>query len=205
MPIDRPDTYSVGVGEVKLSDIFGGSGNQAIRGEIINERSGEAWVFFFNPAEIVESYSADYNIQTPMGMSHGYHQFKATKNASFTFELYFNRMLLESRLGDEQDRTTKASDLGQDAKAFLTSLLYPPDPDPQLGPSEGIIGAAPPAARIQIGNVLSVRARMITLAFRHVRFDKLMRPMIWYASTRWDEAPISRHTMEDIRMNGSFR
>jgi len=194
-------------GDRNLSDIFGRDVT-VVRGSITNERSGESFEFFFNPPAIEEVYEAEYDMQSPMGMSHGYHQFKANKNVPVTFEIYYNRMLVVQELRNDvpsNERFDLAVEKGEEGRKFLISCLYPPDPEPQTGPSEGIIGAAPPPLRLNIGNVLSLRVRLITCHFRYARFDKLMRPMIWTAQLKFDEAPISRITMEAARDLGSFR
>jgi len=210
MAVQRPDSPSrKPSGDRNLSDIFG-AGRQLVRGTITNEYSNETWIFFFNPNQVQEEYAANYNTQSPMGMSHGYHQYQSGKNTGIAFDIYFNRMLVMRELSghplvDAQARFDLAVELGEEGKKFLQSLLYPPEPEPQLSPSEGIIGAAPPACRVELVNVFSMRLRLLTLSFNMQRFDKRNRVMIWTASTRWEEAPISRITMEDVRKLGSFR
>ena len=84
-------------------------------------------------------------------------------------------------------------------RRFLESLLYPPEPVP------GVSGSSPPTCTLVLPGVCSLRCRLQSLDIQFIDVDVEGYLKELQARVTFDEAPMARITMEDVRANGSFR
>lgn len=184
------------------------------RGWIRNLATEEDLNFWFRPDQVRESIRANYGELSVLGMSHSYQTYENTTNVSITFDLYVNRLMLVKRGAsqvDAQNRTREGnpeagltdlrgySDLMEQDRRYLQALLYSPATE------LGAIGASPPACILALPGVCTIRARLQTLDITHNDVDLEGNTKEYRARVTFDEAPMSRITMEDVRENGLFR
>jgi hypothetical protein len=100
--------------------------------------------------------------------------------------------------GGANDMGTIA-DMMEEDRRFLEALGYP-----GAGPS-GAIEAAAPAAILCLPGLLTLRVRLVSLAFTFEDCDSAGRLREWRAQASFEEAPMGRITMQDHLTNGMFR
>lgn len=171
--------------------------------------------FWFRPEPIRENYSVNYNKMSPMGMSHGYHNYENTSNVPVEFELYVNRLMLrkegltrpvsnpeqsgQNSINQKSERSKAMSKEIEDGRRYLTALTVPPETP------AGVIGGAPPACLVVIPGILSLRMRLINLSITFKEVDIRGNITAMSMKCSFEEAPLSRVTMQDVLTRGSQR
>ena len=184
------------------------------RGWIRNLSTEEDMYFWFRPQPIKESIIAKYGKLSVIGMSHSYQTYENTSNVKINFDLYVNRLMLV-KIGaqnvDSQNRTREGneeaglddlrafSDLIEQDRRYLESLQYPPQG------VAGVIGSSPPACVLVLPGVCTIRCRLINLNIDFLDVDLEGNLKELRARVVFEEAPMARITMEDVRANGMFR
>lgn len=172
--------------------------------------------FWFKPEPIRETLGVSYNRMQPLGMSHGYHTYQGTNNTQVEFDLYVNRlmMLKEGMVGIEEEQrqintpqTPEATVQRLNAltskilagRKYLQALTVPP----QM--SVGVIGGAPPPAMLVLPGILTLRVRVMNVAFTYTETDYIGNITEMRVKLTFQEAPVSRYTMQDVLERGPYR
>lgn len=207
-----PDSGPVGA---NLGAIAGREPVGDTRGWLRNLATQEDFSFWFRPQPVKQALRAHYDSMAVVGMSHEYQTYSHTGSDGFSFEVYVNRLLLVkagAQAADAQNRQRGAGNLegGQsdlqaysammeDGRRFLQALLYAP------AGVTGVIGGSPPPCILVLPGVCTMRCRLQSLDFEFTDVDVEGFLKEFTASVSFQEAPMGRITMEDVRANGSFR
>jgi len=168
----------------------------------------DSMFFTFRPNIVRQQLAATYEKIRVMGMSHQYSSFSHTENNVFTFEIYFNAlMMMKERArrgkveGDEQARNDLAliSQEIEKSRRFLESLLLPYEE-----PS-GTIGSEPPPVLVFLPGYFTVRARALNLTLNFTDCDPRGNIKELAINATFEEAPMARITMRDQLAAGTFR
>lgn len=172
--------------------------------------------FWFRPSPIRQSVKVNYESMSVIGMSHEYKTYRNTSNFLFPFELYVNRMMMikdgaipttqkereGQRTGNPEGGSDQLYALSQQIEAgrrYLEALSVPP------ATSYGVSGSSPPVCLLVIPGVVTMRARLIDLDINFTEFDISMNISELRAKVTFEEAPMSRFTMQDVLERGSNR
>jgi hypothetical protein len=153
---------------------------------IVNARTIEAQ---FNPTEIQEEISVNWNELTVLGQSHRPHQYQSTDNHQFTFTMRFDG----TNLGPLSPAIVGAS------RNFLLAACYSP-----RGPTN-ILGAAPPRLLFVWPGLASITTVIHKLKFRHLKMNRRGGPIRFDAEVLLKEIRDVRLHMEDLPIEGTFR
>lgn len=172
--------------------------------------------FWFKPEPVRETIGVNYNKMHPLGMSHGYHTYQGTGNTQIEFELYVNRlmMLKEGMVGsDGEPGQTRTSDTEEatvkrlngltskilSGRKYLQALTVPPQMP------VGVIGGSPPPAILVLPGILTLRVRVLNVVFSYTESDYLGNISEMRVKLTFEEAPVSRITMQDVLERGPYR
>ncbi len=164
--------------------------------------------FFFRPGDIRAALGASYGAMTVQGMSHQYKTYEYTDNQQFTFSVYYNALMMLKERGHEDPLFGTATArntieiMAEDiewARRFMEALLYP-----GLTPT-GTVGSETPNAILCIPGIVAMRCRLMGLGIDFLNNTALGAITELRLRTTWEEAPLSRVTMQDQLERGSFR
>ena len=141
----------------------------------------------FNPNELTRRIGVNYARKQVLGQSHQPHEYLSTGNQTIRFDLFHNA-----------ENPTQWEEVDQAAK-FLESLCYAPE-DP-----EGISQAAPPRVLLVWPYTLSLVTRLISVEFKHQRWDRFGNTTQFTASCEFEEALVRRLNKTDVYNFGPFR
>jgi len=161
--------------------------------------------FPFRPPQINVDTSVNDETMDVMGMSHAYESYKNTTNATISFELYYNALMMIKEMSKPKESEGQKSQLNmmseeiEKQRRFLQSLLYP-------GYSQsGVITAQQPPCILCLPGIVTVRAKLKSLGEIHEQSDIDGNIVALRLPVTFREAPMGRITMEDVLMNGMFR
>ena len=134
----------------------------------------------FNPNILNRSINVAYAKRKVLGLSHRPHEYLGTENQKISFALFYNVETADDLLASKE------------ALLFLESLAYGPD-----APS-GITPAAPSRVVITWPNTLTIIGRMISVAFKHERFNRFGDTIQWSAACVFEAASVRRITNNEF-------
>lgn len=134
----------------------------------------------FNPNVLNRSINVAYAKRKVLGLSHEPHEYLNTANQKLSFALFYNVETAEDLLDSKA------------ALLFLESLAYGPD-----SPS-GIQAAAPSRVAIMWPNTITLIGRMISVAFKHERFNRFGDTIQWSAACVFEAASVRRITSDEF-------
>lgn len=175
------------------------------------------FVFWYRPGPIKERLEAEYATVRPLGHPAGYHVYEGGKNNNLSLDLYVHRLLLARDMPATADAPTVEA--GQSLRGrvvtasqlqalsarmlrgvrYLQALLVPPTL------AAGLMGGAPPPCLLVLPGLLSLRCRLISLEIAYTIQDLEGLPIELTATCAFEEAPLSRYTMQDVLLRGSQR
>jgi len=169
---------------------------------------GDILEFFFRPGPVSQRSRANYEKMRALGMSHSYQSYSGTENNEVSFEVYFHRLMMVKELTRGEARGAKEGSEGEleavsgmieESRRWLESLLLPPALD------DGRIAEAPPACILCLPNVVTMRCRLMSLDWTFSQVDVYGRIVELRGAVTFEEAPISRVSMQDALEVGMFR
>lgn len=173
--------------------------------------------FWFRPNPIREHVGNSREAITVMGMSHQYKNYSYTENMTISFSLYSNALMIIKEIGrtrqlqnNEQGRRAAvaegaASDVRvvsmmlEDDRRFLEALNYPG------WTPQGTIGSDLPPCILCLPGIVAMRCNLNSLDVDFTKVDLDGNIMELTANVVFEEAPLSRITMQDVMEVGSFR
>lgn len=187
--------------------------NTAARGYVKNlllEETGnpdypDMITFPFRPNPVTVETSVNDETMDVMGMSHAYDVYTNTANATVSFEIYQNALMMIKETTSEGFKEGGKSLLNQMSaeiekqRRFLQALLYPGYT------AAGVIGAQQPACILCLPGIVTFRCKLKSLGEVHERVDINGNIVELRMSVMFKEAPMARVSMEDVLMNGMFR
>jgi len=209
-----------------LRDVFGRAvtkGTQGVKGYVQNTLlyndenpvAPDTLELWFRPTMINEQVSAEYDTSTPIGMSHSYRTFRSTTSFVYRFEIYWNALMMLKEIGRGREDVPPTAGNGtkegsaddmeligrmiEEDRRWLEALTLPAQSN------EGLVGSAPPICILVIPGIVTMRCMLLNISFDFEQSDIRGNHKILRALTTWEEAPLSRITMQDQVTNGSFR
>ena len=173
--------------------------------------------FWFRPNPITEVITVNYDDMAPMGMSHAYQVFKNTTATQWTFDIFWNALMMLGNTTVEQNISErnysdgqaflegKRSDLKQmgdvieQQRRFLQALTVPPEL------ADGTIYEAPAPCLLVVPGIVSQRVRLRSVTFVYTNNDINGNIKEARATCEFREAPLGRFTMQDVIDNGATR
>lgn len=169
------------------------------RVSLTNLSNGEGYFAQFNPSQLEEQISVNYNRIAVPGLSHQPMQYTSTSNYTFDLVLFLRGK------GSGIDFTNKQKDkkvvglLGvQTFRRFLQSLCYPVQ-------STTVGGGGPPRVLVVWPNVLSLVCVVTGLKINSSRFNTTMAATEYIATVGFEEIRDTRLSMSEVRDLGSER
>ncbi len=169
---------------------------------------GDTIEFLFRPGPVTQRSAARYDELRAIGMSHAYQSYGGTDNNSFSFVIYFNRLMHLKTLTMGESRGFREgadgglqaiSGLIEEQRRWIESLLLPPAlPD-------GRVLESPPACILCLPGVVSMRCRLMSVDWTFKQVDVQGRLVELTGSVQFQEAPQTRLTMQDQLEVGMFR
>ena len=187
--------------------------NTAARGYVKNlllEETGnpdypDLITFPFRPSPVNVETSVNDDTLDVLGMSHQYDTYMNTANATVSFEVYQNALMMIKETTSENLKEGGKSLLNQMSaeiekqRRFLQALLYP-----GITPA-GVVGAQQPPCILCLPGIVTFRCKLKSLGEVHERVDIDGNIVELRMSVSFKEAPMARVSMEDVLMNGMFR
>jgi hypothetical protein len=181
----------------------------------------------FNPTQLPERVSANYQKLAPVGLSHKIHQYVGTENHSMTLDLFFHSNHYEKMPepifqgiapGDfasvsdiDLNNTPPPGDIVIDddfdktrlqkiaaARNVLLSLVYPEA-------ASTIVQAAPPKVLFIWPNMFSMVTRVMSVDIRHERFTQDGATRQFKATVVFEESRLTRLVHNDVLQDGTMR
>ena len=178
-----------------------------LRMSFTNLDTGDALEAQFNPEELKEMLSVNWNELETLGASFKPHQYQNTGNMEWQFRLEFNAFdeggggLVTTSLG--QQRSSGATQNRQEdilaARRYLLSMAYK-----QRG-AQDIIGGSPSRYLFVWPNLCSVNCLVHRVRLTHQQFDQQGRPMRFMAEISIKEGRLEEIFSDDVFSNGTFR
>lgn len=159
------------------------------RMSIANLKTGDVLEAQFNPTEVQESLSVNYNELSVLGLSHQPTQYQSTGNQSFDFELAFFAF---------DARGNRLDDIAY-ARRFLQSLCYS-----SRGAGD-VLGGAPPRALFLWPALASLVCTVRSLQTTFQQFNVLDYPVRWNTKVKLVEVRDGRIYSEDVLQSGTER
>jgi hypothetical protein len=162
---------------------------------LTNIETGDGITAQFNPEEITEKVVVNWNDLEIMGLSHQPKQYKSTKNAQIDFEMGFDahsvRPVIQSGVA--------VTDGPAYARRFLLHLCY------SRREAQDVQGGAAPRVLFFWPELFSLTAVITSVEFKHKRFIRTGKPVIFTAKVTIEEARVTRLFSEDVLTGGTMR
>lgn len=172
----------------------------------------------FNPTQLPERVTANYQKLSPIGLSHQIHQYTGTTNHAITIDLFFHANHAEqmpdplySNLVPEDLPSVSNIDLNNNerfgsirlqkiaaARNVLLSLVYPEA-------ASSIVQASPPRVLFVWPNMFSMVTRVMSVDIRHERFTQDGATRQFRATVVFEESRYTRLVHNDVLLNGTKR
>ena len=159
---------------------------------LTNLTTGRGFSAQFNPTEIEETITANYNELKVLGQSHAPLQYTGTSNWEAPFSLGFDA--LATYAGADGERATVWG-----ARRFLMSLFY------SSIEGQGVSGGAPPDVRLFWPTLLAMTVKLKTGKFKHSRFNSRLQSCLFVADVTVVEVRDVRLYSEDVLDSGTMR
>ncbi len=173
--------------------------------------TGEFKTVAFNPAELQESYSANYARMASPGLSYQRLQFVGNENTRIPLNLYFDQVFLDeerrrpvegfrspNRYAYKNPHVEAVNDV-EDWRRFLISMVMPRR-------AKKLSSASPPPILFSWPGMIAMRVRVMQLRFRHLMFSsKRPYPRIFVAEVALEEDAGGRVYSSDVRRVGTMR
>lgn len=161
------------------------AGIRAPRCFLINVETAEFMFCLFNPAQLSEKVSVNWNRVTVPGLSHQLLQFQSTGNRQLSgVEFYLDRFFAKEQ-SDDADIL--------DFRGFLRALTVPPKG------AEGVPATAPPRTLFVWPSVMSIETVLTDLEFQYKQFASDATVLVYTATVTFEEILDARVTSEDKR------
>jgi hypothetical protein len=152
---------------------------------LVNVASGESMECLFNPTQLTEKVSVNWNRLAVPGLSHQVMQYQSTGNrqvggVEFYMDAYF-----------AAEQPTDVDIL--EFRAFLRALTVPP-----LA-TEGVAATVPPRTLFIWPNVLTIETVVTDLEFQYRQFGIDSRVLVYTATCSFEEVLDVRVTSEERR------
>jgi hypothetical protein len=152
---------------------------------LINVESTEMIQCLFNPAQLTEKVSVNWNRVAVPGLSHQLLQFQSTGNRQLTnVEFYLDRFFAKEHSDD--------ADILQ-FRGFLRALTVPPKT------ADGVPSTAPPRTLFVWPNVVSITTVLTDLEFNYKQFAADASVLVYTATVTFEEILDARVTSEELR------
>lgn len=177
-------------------------GHAPARMTVTNLRTGVTVEAQFNPEELTEQLSVNYQRKEVVGLSHRPMQYVSTGNETFDLELFFLGRVKRFEIDPEQGLT---GDTEQELRRvhrmrrFLKSLMFPAGGTPDIG------GGGTPTVLLVWPRMLSVQCKLVDLSFTHMQFNRDGRSFRFTAQTRWEEQLTFRISSEEVFEDNRLR
>jgi hypothetical protein len=161
------------------------AGIRAPRCFLINVETAEMIDCLFNPTQLSEKVSVNWNRVTVPGLSHQLLQFQSTGNRQLSsVEFYLDRYFAKEQ-SDDADIL--------DFRGFLRALTVPPKG------ADGVPATAPPRALFVWPSVLSITTVLTDVEFTYRQFAADASVLVYTATVTFEEILDARVTSEDKR------
>jgi len=136
-----------------------------------------------------------------LGMSHQYDVYSNTNNATISFDIYMNALMMvkEGMAGGQSPSIQEMSSKIQDYRRFIEALLYPP-----FNPS-GVIGAQQTPCILCLPGFCTLRVKLKSLGEVLTDCGAEGDPKEFSFTVSFREAPLARISMEEVMLSGMFR
>jgi hypothetical protein len=152
---------------------------------LVNVGTGEAVECLFNPTQLTERVSVNYNRLTVPGLSHQPLQYQSTGNRTVpNVEFYLDRYFAVSQ--------PEAPEILA-FRSFVRALTVPP------AGTHGVVDTAPPRALVVWPNVLTVEAVVTDVEFQYRQLGVDNTVLIYTAQVTFEEILDVRVTSESRR------
>lgn len=157
---------------------------------LVNVTTGESLECLFNPAQLSEKVSVNWNRLAVPGLSHQVLQYQSTGNRQWGgVEFYLDRFFAAA-LPEHPDILA--------FRDFLRALTVPP------AATQGVADTAPPRVLVLWPDVLTVEAVVTDLDFDFRQFALDGKPLVYTATCTFEEILDLRVTSEDLRAGGTL-
>ncbi|MCP4573342.1 MAG: hypothetical protein GY838_13385 [bacterium] len=172
-----------------------------VRGALINEDTGVAQGFMFNPQQLVTAIQVNWDKDAGLGASFERLSYKNTANTQFDLTLVHNLKAWISRTrkpGEMIDAGTADAirDEFERHRRFLIALCYP------RGRWNDVLRRSPPTAMLMWPGYLAIRVVINSLQFTDKEFDTNSKPTAFDAACVFQEKRIYRLTSADAYRKG---
>ena len=154
---------------------------------LTNLEDGDFITAQFNPAEVRERLSVNFNDLAIMGLSHKPQQYTGTDNLQVSFELGLDAMSVDGSV-DTLER----------CRRFLYSLCY------SRRGSQDVIGGGVPRVAFTWPNLYDLICTIRNVEIVMTRFNSQMQPLLAVATVQIAEALDHRIYGEDVLQNGTI-
>jgi len=144
----------------------------------------------FNPTELEEALSVNWNKLPVLGLSHMPLQYQQTDNHGFSFELAFRAL----------DDTGNKLDSIAHARRFLLSLCYS-----QRGTNQSLATGAPPRVLFYWPQLAALTCVIRKLSIKHTQFNRLGAPVVTAVKVTIEEIRDFRLYAGDVLADGTIR
>jgi len=158
---------------------------RAPRCHLVNVVTGESIDCLFNPTELSEKLSVNWNRLVIPGLSHQLLQFQSTGNRQLSnVEFYLDRFFAAEQPGSPEIL---------EFRAFLRALTVPP------AGVEGVPASAPPRALFIWPNVVTVECVISSVEFLYKQVAVDGTVLVYTAAVTFEEILDARVTSEELR------
>lgn len=172
-----------------------------VRGALVNEDTGEAQGFMFNPGQLTSAIQVNWDKAAGLGASFERLGYKNTANPQFNLTLVHNlkAWISRTRKPGETINASTAADIRNEFerhRRFLIALCYP------RGRWNDVLRRSPPTALLMWPGYLSVRVVINTVTFTDKEFDTNSKPTAFDAACVFQEHRVYRLTSADAYRKG---
>ncbi|KKN87417.1 hypothetical protein LCGC14_0258720 [marine sediment metagenome] len=175
-----------------------------VRGALINEDTGEAQGFMFNPRQLVASIQVNWDKAPGIGASFERLGYRNTSNPEFNLTLLHNltAWIARTRKPGETINATSAAEIRTEFERhrnFLIALCYP------RGRWNDVLRRSPPTALLMWPGYLAIRVVINSLQLTDKDFNEKSKPIVFEAACVFQEHRIYRLTSADAYRKGFMR
>jgi hypothetical protein len=171
-------------------------GDVKVRGALVNEHTGEALGFMFNPQQLTRNLTVNWGKSAALSATFERLHYQNTANEAFDLTLTHNlpAWVNRTRAGatiNEAQRNVLRQEFEYHWR-FLRAFCYP------RGRPADVLKRSPPTGLLVWPNYLTVRLVVNTLQRTDNTFDDELRPIAFDATLNLQEARTYRLTSDDV-------
>lgn len=168
---------------------------------LANVETGDIITAQFNPDEVKEELSVNYERLEILGQSFQPLQYKSTANFQLNYDLGFDGVSERDVVGNIEALALNSHgpEAIMGARAFLYHLCYP-----RKG-AQDVLGGGPPRTYMYWPNLYAFSCRITKVGITMKRWARSMTPVLFTASIAIEQISDARIFSEDVLAKGTLR